>query len=594
MAKIEKILTDCVEEIRSGKSTLSSCLDRYPSKRQELEPLLKTALNIQSPPALKLDKSRKQAARARLLGQIQATRQSRSWSFSDFFSFGIPPQMAWARVALTVLAVIIVVAMAGSGTAYAAQDSLPGDVLYPLKKGTEGARLLVAGDSADKAVLNLQFAQRRLEEMRRLAGKDEKRAGEAVNGYGANLEAAATEINKIDDTASLAIVLERASEDIRQQMLFCDETLDTFDGLSGPALEAGSLAASRQVDILEEWSRQDILRAARANLAAMEQRLKRAGAKAEKHQYRVMQEVILQYQQFSQLGEQILLNAQSMDEYTTEIESESYKVLSGCIERLDRLSQQVPAEYKKVVENSRAKALKIQEKTGHGYQHHGNNGRGAGTVDKGEGPDEGSQMGKQGPDSPGHQEKAGQNNSGQSGNNSNQGNGQGKNGENDSNAEADTAGSDEGNSSGGEQVSGENAGSGGSEQGAGSGNSGGNGAGNAGSSTGGGSGGEGSGSGGGSASSGGSSGGSTDSGGAASSSGSGGSSGSGSGGSGSSNSGAGGNDSGSGGEGSGSGGSSSSASDSGSMSGGSSGDGSGGGSTDSGGGGAGSSGGRSR
>ena len=69
MENIETILTNCIKEIKMGKATLAECLNRYPSKKQELEPLLKVALNIQEPPAFKLDCSYKQAAKVQLLQQ---------------------------------------------------------------------------------------------------------------------------------------------------------------------------------------------------------------------------------------------------------------------------------------------------------------------------------------------------------------------------------------------------------------------------------------------------------------------------------------------------------------------------------------------
>ena len=35
-----------VKEIEAGKSSVEDCLDRYPSVREQLEPLLRTALEI--------------------------------------------------------------------------------------------------------------------------------------------------------------------------------------------------------------------------------------------------------------------------------------------------------------------------------------------------------------------------------------------------------------------------------------------------------------------------------------------------------------------------------------------------------------------
>ena len=85
LEKIENILTDCIRDIKSGKVTLAECLDRYYSRREELEPLIKMALNIQEPPGFNLDSSYKQAAKAQLLHQIRGTKQKKLKSFTDIF-----------------------------------------------------------------------------------------------------------------------------------------------------------------------------------------------------------------------------------------------------------------------------------------------------------------------------------------------------------------------------------------------------------------------------------------------------------------------------------------------------------------------------
>ena len=52
-----------------------------------------------------------------------------------------------------------------SATAYAAQSSLPGDALYPVKTGLEQTQVRLSSDAADQAELQLEFAQRRLQEI---------------------------------------------------------------------------------------------------------------------------------------------------------------------------------------------------------------------------------------------------------------------------------------------------------------------------------------------------------------------------------------------------------------------------------------------
>ena len=389
MEKIETLLANCIKEIKSGKATLAECLNRYPSKRQELEPLLKVALNVQQPPAFALDSSYKQAAKARLLQQIRASKQNRARSFVDIFSFGLFPRVAWARVAVSALAVMILLSSLAGGTAYAAQSSLPGDLLYPVKIGTEDARLLIAGDNSAKAELNLKFSQARLVEMSKLAARDEEKAGLAVNGYQGNLEVARQQILKITDTSALSNLIDDALVDIQNQTAFCDNVIDTNPKHVGPVNEASTLAINQQIELLKMLTQENILRAAQVNLNTMQNRLQRAQVKANVSQYQKMQEALLQYQEFNRLGEQILQSAQVLNNHSTEIEALTLQSLSSYIDILNSISQQVPSEYQNSVETSRQLTLQFQAQARHRYQKQGNSdaspGSGAGEPGAGAG-----------------------------------------------------------------------------------------------------------------------------------------------------------------------------------------------------------------
>jgi len=66
------------------------------------------------------------------------------------------------------VAVIVAVVLAFSalgGTAYAAQDSLPGDALYPVRLGLERMAMMLRGDDVTRAERGLNFADRRVREM---------------------------------------------------------------------------------------------------------------------------------------------------------------------------------------------------------------------------------------------------------------------------------------------------------------------------------------------------------------------------------------------------------------------------------------------
>lgn len=58
-----------------------------------------------------------------------------------------------------------------AGVAVAAQEALPGDLLYGIKGLTEDARLLLAPDALAEARLHLEFAQERMEELEAMAGQ---------------------------------------------------------------------------------------------------------------------------------------------------------------------------------------------------------------------------------------------------------------------------------------------------------------------------------------------------------------------------------------------------------------------------------------
>ena len=74
----------------------------------------------------------------------------------------------------TLIAFILAMfALGGIGvTAYAAQDTLPGDALYAVKTGMERSRIVLTSGVINKAKLNIQFADHRLDEMLQLAEQE--------------------------------------------------------------------------------------------------------------------------------------------------------------------------------------------------------------------------------------------------------------------------------------------------------------------------------------------------------------------------------------------------------------------------------------
>jgi len=67
------------------------------------------------------------------------------------------------RVAV-ILAIVLTLSAVG-GTAYAAQDSLPGDALYPAKLSAEGLSMMLQRDDVSRSERALNFADKRVREM---------------------------------------------------------------------------------------------------------------------------------------------------------------------------------------------------------------------------------------------------------------------------------------------------------------------------------------------------------------------------------------------------------------------------------------------
>ncbi len=107
---------------------------------------------------LKAEVTRSPAATART---PQIERPERRRRMNPLFAY---------KILAAVLAIVVAFTGAGGGVALAG-DSLPGDLLYPVKIVTEEVRLLMTTDPADHAELAMTFATERVREMERLSNQ---------------------------------------------------------------------------------------------------------------------------------------------------------------------------------------------------------------------------------------------------------------------------------------------------------------------------------------------------------------------------------------------------------------------------------------
>jgi hypothetical protein len=158
------ILDVCLERMRRGES-IEACVLDYPSEAEELEQLLIAARHARStfrPPALAPEA--RQAIQRQLQLAVAARQPAQQRTRAGWFK---PFVMRFA------LTLVVALLSLGGGVA-AAQSSLPGSSLYPLKRVSEGVRLRLTSSAAQRAMLHLDFAAARSTEILALASDKQK------------------------------------------------------------------------------------------------------------------------------------------------------------------------------------------------------------------------------------------------------------------------------------------------------------------------------------------------------------------------------------------------------------------------------------
>ena len=175
--KTEDILTQCIQELEAGTTSVEKIAAQYPKQLAELERLLRLHFQLEElPKRIVLSGPTKARIRARLLAEIRDPGTARRRSFlswlpawelqpAGFFDLG----RYLARPAAAALILLTTFGLAGAGTVSAAMDSIPGDSLYPLKEATEQARLVLSFSDTDRADAYLWIASNRVRDLSAMA-----------------------------------------------------------------------------------------------------------------------------------------------------------------------------------------------------------------------------------------------------------------------------------------------------------------------------------------------------------------------------------------------------------------------------------------
>ena len=167
--EFDDILNECLDRLLLKDETVEQCLVSYPEQADELEPLLQIAVATKRVSTIQPRPEFRARARYQFHSALQEIEAKRSRPFFRWL-----PQ--WA----TVVAVVLVLLLAGSGTVAAASDSMPDEPLYQVKLATEQAWLTLTFSDMGKAGLSAVLADRRVAEIIYIAGKGDAHRVEVV------------------------------------------------------------------------------------------------------------------------------------------------------------------------------------------------------------------------------------------------------------------------------------------------------------------------------------------------------------------------------------------------------------------------------
>jgi type II secretory pathway pseudopilin PulG len=166
-------LQHCLDLVLNENRPVEEVLRLYPQEAEELGPLIEQALFLQvNSSAFDPDPQFVQLSKRRLLSRLSETHEAFqkpaasntwwSWLFSLWGNRTLAVRFAFAII------MILCLFTGGTGVAFASQKAIPGDAFYGVKIGLEDLTLAITPDQARNALLNMQYAERRLVEIRTL------------------------------------------------------------------------------------------------------------------------------------------------------------------------------------------------------------------------------------------------------------------------------------------------------------------------------------------------------------------------------------------------------------------------------------------
>jgi len=170
--EIYDILEASLQDLENGVD-LKTILARYPKFAEELRPILKSSLQAKQMSAPAPSREAVVRGRARLMQKVAEAREGKIAPRKRVIPF-----FQRLAISLTVTATLL---LSGTSLVGASSTALPGQNLYPVKRGWEDVRLFFTFNEEQRDSLEHKFEGERLHEVNELLSEDEH---SSVDFYG--------------------------------------------------------------------------------------------------------------------------------------------------------------------------------------------------------------------------------------------------------------------------------------------------------------------------------------------------------------------------------------------------------------------------
>lgn len=261
------------------------------------------------------------------------------------------------RKTVIILALVVTLLALGTGAAYAAQGSLPGETLYAVKLGTEQVRMLLPGDDVAKAERTLDFAERRVREMEALAeGRRSQDLDLAVESYGFALNTTLAWMERARNGGLTVVnITARVGEATARHLSVLDTVYDMVpDSADAAIARAREMSEKGRQKALAALATHNPVQAAGLNLAAMEARLNRVSTMVQAGcgTGEATQIALQQLEDMARFGQKISRIAQETGLCITEVAEIVTAATPVYLQVLTELYEEIPEEAKAALERA--------------------------------------------------------------------------------------------------------------------------------------------------------------------------------------------------------------------------------------------------